>query len=135
MSESTNRIDGYDAINAAPATSTPGAISKSSSVSNLDDAYQIFKESGALLDVAREEHKRTLRKIDRRIVPILFFTYMLQYLDKNSINFAATFGLKEGTHIDGPQYSWLGKLSPPLYRLFARTRQRWQNNVCRASIN
>lgn len=110
MSERTNQPGGSDAINAAQATST----------SNLDDAYQVFKDSGALLDATPEEQKRTLRKIDTRIVPILFFTYMLQYLDKNSINFAATFGLKEGTHIDGSQYSWLGKLSPPLYCLLAR---------------
>ncbi|GAB1214304.1 hypothetical protein ATERTT37_003466 [Aspergillus terreus] len=33
---------------------------------------------------------------------------MLQYLDKNSINFASVYGLKEGTHLKGQDYSWLG---------------------------
>ncbi|KAH7021166.1 major facilitator superfamily domain-containing protein [Microdochium trichocladiopsis] len=97
-----------DAIKSAPETGTPGVISETSSA-NLDDAYHVFKETSTL-DATPEESKQVLRKIDRRIVPILFFTYMLQYLDKNSINFAATFGLKEGTNIDGGQYSWLGSI-------------------------
>lgn len=105
---------------ASPLPAQHGGISDSetASSSNLDDAYHVYKESAGSLDATPEETQRTLRKIDRRIVPILFFTYMLQYLDKNSINFAATFGLKEGTNIDGGQYSWLGKCSGLHFRTF-----------------
>lgn len=39
-------------------------------------------------------------------MPLLMGTYMLQYLDKSSINFAAVFGLEEGTHLVGQQYAW-----------------------------
>ncbi|KAJ5814851.1 hypothetical protein N7474_006628 [Penicillium riverlandense] len=35
---------------------------------------------------------------------------MLQYLDKNSINFASVYGLKEGTGLVGQDYSWLGSI-------------------------
>lgn len=31
----------------------------------------------------------------------------MQYLDKNSINFASVYGLKQGTHLKGQDYSWL----------------------------
>ncbi len=41
-------------------------------------------------------------------------TYLLQYLDKNSINFANTFGLQEGTGLHGQDYSWLGSSPVPL---------------------
>ena len=78
---------------------------------HLDDEYQTYKD-GRDLETDPAELKRVLRKIDFRIIPILFVTYMLQYLDKNSINFASVYGLQKGTHINGSQYSWLGKSSP-----------------------
>jgi hypothetical protein len=72
-----------------------------------DDNYELYKTARDL-EVDPAEIKRVLRKIDYRIIPILFFTYMLQYLDKNSINFASVYGLKEGTRLTGQDYSWLG---------------------------
>lgn len=76
---------------------------------DLDDSYQAYKShEGEPIDPA--EAKRVLRKIDMRIVPILFVVYLLQYLDKNSLNFASAYGLKDGTHLHGQQYSWLGSI-------------------------
>ncbi|KAJ4352676.1 hypothetical protein N0V95_004060 [Ascochyta clinopodiicola] len=86
---------------------SPAPSSKTSS--QLDDTYEAYKNNqGADVDPA--EAKKTLRKIDRRIVPILFFTYLLQYLDKNGINYASAFGLQEGTNLEGQDYSWLGSI-------------------------
>jgi sugar phosphate permease len=71
------------------------------------DTYEAYKNNqGADIDPA--EAKQTLKKIDTRIVPILFFAYLLQYLDKNGINYASAFGLQEGTNLKGQDYSWLG---------------------------
>ena len=76
--------------------------------SQLDDTYEAYKSNkGVGIDPA--EAKQTLKKIDTRIVPILFFAYLLQYLDKNGINYASAFGLQEGTNLKGQDYSWLGK--------------------------
>lgn len=79
---------------------------------DLDDTYDLFKafQAGEDFEVSPEEAKKVLRKIDRRLIPILFMTYMLQYLDKNSLNFASVFGLEEGTNLHGQDYSWLGLL-------------------------
>ena len=55
---------------------------ESSSDESLDDNYQAFKATEDL-QVDPAEAKRVLRKIDLRVVPVLFFTYMLQYLDKS----------------------------------------------------
>jgi len=57
----------------------PGTISISS---ELDDSYGVYKGLGPR-EIDSTEAKRVLRKIDMRIVPILFGTYLLQYLDKN----------------------------------------------------
>lgn len=76
--------------------------------SQFDDTYEAYK-SNRNAEIDPVEAKQTLRKIDFRIVPILFFTYLLQYLDKNGINYASAFGLQEGTNLKGQDYSWLGK--------------------------
>lgn len=73
----------------------------------LDDNYALYKSQDAL-EIDSAEAKRVLRKIDIRLVPILFVTYLLQYLDKNGINYASVYGLKTGTHLVGQDYSWLG---------------------------
>lgn len=79
-----------------------------------DDNYELYKD-GKDLDADEAEVKRVLRKIDFRVIPILFVTYMLQYLDKNSINFASVYGLEKGTNLHGQNYSWLGMAAPFLY--------------------
>ena len=89
---------GADDITPSPASST-----------HLDDNYELYKNAKDI-QADPEEVKRVLRKIDYRIMPILFVTYMLQYLDKNSINFSSVYGLQKGTHLKGQDYSWLGTL-------------------------
>lgn len=74
-----------------------------------DENYELYK-NGKEVDYDPAEVKRVLRKVDLRIIPILFVTYMLQYLDKNSLNFASVYGLQKGTHLHGQDYSWLGEL-------------------------
>lgn len=90
--------------------SDEGAHNRFSPVSShaeLDDTYDVYRRN-ADLDVTPEEARRVLRKIDYRIVTILFVSYMLQYLDKNSQNFAVVYGLEQGTNLHGQDYSWLG---------------------------
>lgn len=41
--------------------------------------------------------KRVLRKIDRRLVPLLFTTYMLNFMDKTILSSASVFGLSQDT--------------------------------------
>lgn len=72
---------------------------------DLDETYAVYKKQDAR-EIDEKEARRVLRKIDLHIMPLLMGTYMLQYLDKSSINFAAVFGLEEGTHLQGQQYAW-----------------------------
>ncbi|KAL4974473.1 major facilitator superfamily domain-containing protein [Aspergillus desertorum] len=50
---------------------------------------------------------QVMRKVDRRLIPLLFTTYMLSFMDKTILSSAAVFGLLEDTHLVGQQYSWV----------------------------
>jgi hypothetical protein len=75
---------------------------------NLDDNYEIYK-SMLDIEVGPVEAKKVLRKVDMRILSLMMVTYFLQYLDKNSINVASVYGLKNDTHLEGQEYSWASK--------------------------
>ena len=81
--------------------------------STLDENYTLYKRFDSV-SIDPLEAKKVLRKIDLRILPILFVTYMLQYLDKNSLNFASVYGLAKGTGLKGQDYSWLGRSGRPM---------------------
>ncbi|KAL4899374.1 hypothetical protein BDW74DRAFT_183772 [Aspergillus multicolor] len=48
-----------------------------------------------------------LRRIDWRILPIMFLTYFLQFLDKVSLNYANIMGLQKDLGMSGNDFSWL----------------------------
>jgi hypothetical protein len=95
----------------------PSPQLQSEASSALDETYESYKNNQGL-ETDPAEMKKVLKKIDRRIVPILFFIYLLQYLDKNGINYASAWGLEEGVNLHGNDYSWLGMVRTisPLYR-------------------
>lgn len=71
-------------------------VASSASSNDLDDTYNLYKQQN-MDNVDPQEASRVLRRIDYHILPILMMTYMLQYLDKSSINFASVHGLRQGT--------------------------------------
>ncbi|TVY89108.1 putative deaminase, partial [Lachnellula willkommii] len=54
--------------------------------------------------------KRVIRKIDLRILAIMFITYNLNFMDKSILSSAAVFGLTDDNHLHGTQYSWVGSI-------------------------
>jgi MFS family permease len=54
--------------------------------------------------------KRVLRKIDLRVLLIMFITYNLNFMDKTILSSAAVFGLEDDNHLVGTQYSWVGSI-------------------------
>jgi sugar phosphate permease len=91
-----------EAIGPSPPLSSVGS-------SDLDDTYDAYKSNQGNVTLP-EEARKVLRKVDKRVVPILFFIYLLQYLDKNGINYASAFDLAKGTNLKGQDYSWLGSI-------------------------
>lgn len=76
-----------------------------------DSVYAAF-ELGSK-GVTQDEAKRVLGRIDRRAMPLLFFIYMLQYLDKNGLNYASALGLVRATHMTSQNFSWLCESTSP----------------------
>jgi len=78
---------------------------------DLDETYEIYKQQQQDVgDLDPTEARQVLRKIDWHILPLLMGSYMLQYLDKSSINFASVYGLQKGTNLHGQDYSWLSSI-------------------------
>lgn len=63
------------------------------------------KENTHVVELTAEQEKALVRKIDRRIVPLMWCCYFLQYLDKTLINYAAVMGLYTDAHITAGQFS------------------------------
>ena len=59
---------------------------------------------------ADEPTKHVLSKIDWNLIPMLLFTYMLNFMDKSILANAAVFGLVKDTHLVGNEYSWVSSV-------------------------
>ncbi|KAK4136033.1 MFS general substrate transporter [Trichocladium antarcticum] len=76
------------------------ALSDKASLAEVEDGV-----AHAVLDA--ETNKKLLRRIDWRVMPVLCFTYALQFYDKALLSQAAIFGLREDLGMqDGLKYSW-----------------------------
>ncbi|KFY93451.1 hypothetical protein V500_03712 [Pseudogymnoascus sp. VKM F-4518 (FW-2643)] len=56
------------------------------------------------LTTARE--KKLLRKIDTILLPILLFSFMLQFIDKTALGYTAILGIIQELKLKGQDYSW-----------------------------
>lgn len=54
-----------------------------------------------------EDDKALVRKIDWQILPLMFMTYFLQFLDKVALNYANVMGLQKDLKMKGDDFSWL----------------------------
>ncbi|PSR81237.1 MFS general substrate transporter [Coniella lustricola] len=68
----------------------------------------ITEESAHGVDAAMA--KRVLRKIDMRLIPLLFVTYALNFMDKTILSSASVFGLQDDTNLQGQDYSWVSSI-------------------------
>ncbi|KAJ3537197.1 hypothetical protein NM208_g6418 [Fusarium decemcellulare] len=68
------------------------------------------------LDTARgevidpHESSKLRRKLDLRLLPVLYITYGLQSIDRTTLNYAAVFGVREDLGLSSTQFSWAGAL-------------------------
>lgn len=78
---------------------------------DVDVAAQILADHGhEMLEHSwtSEEDKKLMRKVDWRLIPILFVCATMSGLDKTAISGAAIYGLKKDLNLVGQQYSWCG---------------------------
>lgn len=94
------------------------SISKAKSVTEGEvllslDASELFLRAHNFHDSYLAElladaplNARLVRKIDLVVLPLLAGTYVLQYIDKQAMSYAAVFDLLSGTGITLDQYGW-----------------------------
>ncbi|KAK5096549.1 hypothetical protein LTS08_007422 [Lithohypha guttulata] len=87
-------------------------------VANADAALEFLQQGGDIPPMTAMDERRLKRKIDWRVVPLLFACYILQYLDKTLINYANVMGLQRDTNINGDQYSQLAMIFYVSYLAF-----------------
>ncbi|KAJ1713527.1 pantothenate transporter [Aspergillus flavus] len=101
----------------------PDAFDKEGEV-GLDHATDLNRASVGygeqLMDPsASTGNKSILRKIDWRLLPIMMLSYMLQFLDKQSLSQAAIMGIIEDLKLTGTEYSWSGSIFYFSYLVFS----------------
>ncbi|PNS15701.1 High-affinity nicotinic acid transporter [Sphaceloma murrayae] len=74
-------------------------------ITKADAALAFLRDRGDVPEMTPQDEKRLVRKIDWMIMPLMWTCYVLQYLDKTLINYAAVMGLYEDANITTNQFS------------------------------
>lgn len=82
----------------------------SKSLANEAKLTEVLEDEILTLEVAPEENRRVLMKIDFILMPLLMGCYFLQNLDKNALNSSTMMGLTTDTHLHGKQFSWVSSI-------------------------
>ncbi|GMG19137.1 unnamed protein product [Ambrosiozyma monospora] len=82
---------------------------------NVNPTYDLalkylVEHEGKYAPLNEKEHKGAVRKTDRILLPILFFTATMGAVDKVCLGTTAIFGLIKDNNLHGQQYSWLGSI-------------------------
>ena len=99
MSEKDSTIHEKSADSSAGPDVASGELVAMDKEGNVD----VIRES----DYTPEQYHKLKRKVDRFLLPLMWFCYGIQQTDKTAIGTQAIFGLIEDTNLVGQQYSWL----------------------------
>ncbi|CZT25046.1 related to allantoate permease [Ramularia collo-cygni] len=86
---------------------------KNGEIKELDQAEIFLRENNithqdlSTLLEDEEAVKKLVRRVDWTLMPLLCGTFLLQYVDKQSLSYAAVFDLFESTNIGSGEYGWL----------------------------
>ncbi|KAJ4493308.1 MFS general substrate transporter [Lentinula lateritia] len=84
--------------------------------SALDTGAQFA--NGAEETIDPSEAIRIRRKIDRNILPMMCLLYLVQFMDKTTLGYAAILGMNQEAHLTTDQYNWLGTIFYLSYLVF-----------------
>ncbi|KAL3494793.1 major facilitator superfamily domain-containing protein [Aspergillus germanicus] len=85
-----------------------------------DIGAQLFVEGEEITPEELEIEGAEVRKIlDKRILPMLYLTYCIQFLDKLSLNYASAYTLIPDLGLEGQRYSWVAAIFNFGYLAFA----------------
>lgn len=101
---------------AADAATDLEADLKAGTMVELDEAELFLQQNGIphsrLAELMADDAamKKLNRKVDWMLMPLLCGTYLLQYVDKQALSYAAVFDLLSSTGMTSDQYSWMASI-------------------------
>lgn len=78
-----------------PRPTSPEVTGEKPIVRDGDAALDFLRGEAVAGEAEAIDERRLLRKIDWMVVPLMFACYLLQYLDKSLLNYAAVMGIRE----------------------------------------
>ncbi|KAJ5368641.1 uncharacterized protein N7496_008401 [Penicillium cataractarum] len=103
MAAQTNK-DGAEAIEMEnPPMTRPAVLAEK--LPDGDEALQILQTE--FVEYSAEEERRLRWKIDLRLVSVMLIVNGIQFVDKLTISYAATYGMITEAHLKGQEYSLL----------------------------
>ncbi|KAJ4252479.1 hypothetical protein NW762_011080 [Fusarium torreyae] len=82
------------------ATQNKDFATAASEIERTDDTHVTFEA------IDEAEERQVVRKLDLHVLPLMTLVYFCMYLDKQSITYAAIFGLRTDLKLHGEQYNW-----------------------------
>ncbi|KAL3439899.1 major facilitator superfamily domain-containing protein [Aspergillus insuetus] len=76
---------------------------------DLNEVGKDYFQQSLQYDPAQLERDavKVRRKLDFYVLPMMMMTYMLSFLDKQTLNYSNAYGLQEDTNMTGDDYSWV----------------------------
>ncbi|KAK4620016.1 MFS transporter prlL [Fulvia fulva] len=100
------------------------------------DSLQRQKDEGTFVPPTPEEEKRVIRKLDYRLLPLVFVLYSLAVLDRSNLGNARLAGMEDDIDLSGNRYQLLGTIFYIAYILSQWTLIGWKqfkpHNYCAA---
>ncbi|KAI8366283.1 major facilitator superfamily domain-containing protein [Choanephora cucurbitarum] len=75
----------------------------------ISEEYTSIEKEEELFVYSAEE-KAFLKKLNWKILPIVFLIIFIQFCDKSALSVAAVLGIMEDAQLTGTQFSWLGSI-------------------------
>lgn len=91
----------------------PGSNEKATANANDDgdiSARWLAQYNGPRPELTDELNSKIRNKIDRWMLPIIFYIYFNQQMDKSAVSFAAVFNFRADANLTGSQYAWLSTI-------------------------
>jgi len=74
-----------------------------------------------------DEERRLIRKLDRRLLPLVLILYTLAILDRSNLGNAKLAGMEDDIDLSGNRYNWLGTVFYIGYILSQWTCMGWKH--------
>ncbi|KAJ5618838.1 Major facilitator superfamily domain general substrate transporter [Penicillium lagena] len=89
-------------------SATP-AVEKSKAQQGYDDAADMLG-GDLVLEYSQHEASVVRWKLDMTLVPMMFVSYLLSFIDKAILSTAAVYGMETDLNLQGQQYSWTNSI-------------------------